>query len=566
MQTILKLKPYLESIQKHCKILSKDNLHKFIEKLAQEIEPEKRRDFLETFESFDGEEKIIDFDANTNNDFVNSIIKAINNLKTEIIKRIESIENGEYYDSDDWDTYGYEDNADCLSEDQKEAMKNLFLQADSFFLDGDLSSANQIYEALLDLFNIHTGGFMSELNDYDLEIEWLETRARHYRCIYELSLPEERVEKLLKAMTNFIEKGDSDYDHYLIDDYNHPLLQDIIDAKLGILPNFQDFLRNLQNALKEKNNQRALILFLETIYFLDGIDEVGTEVKKRNLHIGYLYWLQKLITQAKWNEIILVANEALSKIPNGYLRKEIAKILFEAAQKIQNQASMLKGKQEQFYSDPEDETFKELVVEAVKQNLKNETLQQALIILIKDHRENTINLQVKILLMLGDLQSAFKLINKTEYIGWSSDTNGTAIFVASLMSALVQTDNKCKLIKKLLEDYSSYHFGISDSKIIAQEIENSVKNIEITDSDKKTWLDFLKQIIGSRIDEIVSSQKRKAYDNAAECLGALMETFVSNNMQNESNDLREFYRNNKYRQYSAFKAEVDKAVKFSGLV
>jgi uncharacterized protein (DUF1778 family) len=93
-----------------------------------------------------------------------------------------------------------------------------------------------------------------------------------------------------------------------------------------------------------------------------------------------------------------------------------------------------------------------------------------------------------------------------------------------------------------------------------------MKDIFTKNEAKQGWFTYLEKIVVARIDGIVSNKHRKAYNRAAEALGALMECFVLNGNQPQADNLLENHRNQKYRQYSAFRREVDAAIRSSLLL
>jgi hypothetical protein len=379
-----------------------------------------------------------------------------------------------------------------LSEEHKEDLEQLFREADQFFLAGKFDLANKIYEPLLSWFNSNDDAVHFDLSDRDLQLNWRETRARHCRSVYEITVSAERVNKVIEALA--IETEMFKYRYEPLKE-NYPSLQDIFDAALCEPSGWQAFLKGFRQALNDRISSRVLVLRLEAIYLLAGTGVVAAEVRKKPTAISYLFWLDLLMTDNAWEEIASVAQEGLTKMPKGGLREQAAAILYLAGEKLADDAVILKGKREQFYSAPNDATLALLLIEAGRQNARERELQQVWNFLQSDAKDDQMSLKVKVLLMLGQLETAFKLIEKDKSLGWSYDSGGTAVFVAGLMSALTQAEAKATLVQALLKRYCESwadYYTIAETKInkaevICKEIQQGVKDIFTEDGAKQGW-------------------------------------------------------------------------------
>ena len=101
-RNLLALKPYIESIKKHCKGLSKEELLDIILGLSRDIPAKGRYDFLN---------KISDLSQKQVSPiYSEDILEQIQALKEDIHDRMDSIEDGSYYDDyDGWDHYDEEE-------------------------------------------------------------------------------------------------------------------------------------------------------------------------------------------------------------------------------------------------------------------------------------------------------------------------------------------------------------------------------------------------------------------------------------------------------------------------
>ena len=168
--------------------------------------------------------------------------------------------------------------------------------------------------------------------------------------------------------------------------------------------------------------------------------------------------------------------------------------------------------------------------------------------------------------MLGRVDETVRLmVEKAEPLGWSYSNKGVGIFFGGLLAALTQCNTDGTIIHELLKGYviSRYSYytsetNFSDSdRVIYDEIIHGLKDISVDESQKKRWFNIVRKLGGKRIDEIVSNQRRKSYNKAAEVLAALMESYHLTDQSVTASSLLTTYRNDKYKRYPAFRREVD---------
>lgn len=241
-------------------------------------------------------------------------------------------------------------------------------------------------------------------------------------------------------------------------------------------------------------------------------------------------------------------------------------VLTRAGEQTKDPESILEGKREQFCSTPHDSRLGLLIEEADRQQVKEEELESALRFLDPEVKQG--KLKVKILLMLGRIDDAYKLVRKEKPLGWSSGGTGIGVFFGGVLTALTHALPKGVTIHGLLKRYVSfsggYYFlpivgesGKGTKDRILQEIVQGLSNVSLTDAKKKKWFRFAENLGGKRIDAIVSNKHRQAYERAAQVLGSLMEGRLLNDDARGAKRLLNTYRNEKYNRYSAFRREVD---------
>lgn len=556
---ILALKPFEEAVRRHCEKLSHKELCDFIcNRAAQEISAHERADFLEKLTS--GSKKRIRGNSR------NNLISKIKLLKKAIKEHQESIEDGTFFEDYEHD-YGYDEEPPPISEEQKEELETLFAEADHLFLSDELKLAAEAYQLLLGIFRYDEDAAF----DYDIEshlnLNRREIRARYARCVYETAPSHKRLEQMIDAMEIDARQFQR---NFVSSEGDYPLLQDVLDARSGELSEWKSFLNNWKNALKNETGERAAVLFFEAVHGLDGIDGLAIEVRKSHVPVGYGYWLDKLVSDQNWNDAAAIAQEALENIPHGTFRAQAAEILSAAAQNMRDKSLILKGKREGFYSMPDENSLSVLVEEAARQNVKTEELEKALKAKIAKTYPGELN--VKILLMLGRLDDASKIVDTTTPLGWNADNTGIGVFFGGLLAALTNSDPKGKTIQTLLRQYTGKrHSYFSDpansqNKVISEEILAGVRGVFSDESKKQKWVEFVKKIGGNRIDAIVSNKHRGAYKRAAEVLGALTECCLIHRQAEQAKELLDLYRNQKYKRYSAFREEINTVLRNSEIL
>ena len=283
------LKPYLDTITGYCRSLSNQELTHMIVALAKDVPTAERVNFLEKVKSCLPDGRATKAPDSSS---VEQILDEVEALKESIEERIESIEDGSYWDDpDEWrnDSY-YDDEPDYISEDQADDLESIFDAAESLFLDDRLADARKVYEALFKLISyIDENTYFAVGEKTDIR----ESRARYCRCIYDTSDSDKRLNEFVSAMEIDVI---STYDQNIYDE-NYPLLQDVIDARLGEMADLKSFLSGWKNVLgKRELKGRSSVLLLEAVYRLEGITGVSRLAKKwkNSQPQGYLFWLKIL--------------------------------------------------------------------------------------------------------------------------------------------------------------------------------------------------------------------------------------------------------------------------------
>ncbi|MCD6197244.1 MAG: hypothetical protein J7K15_01545 [Deltaproteobacteria bacterium] len=146
------LKPYLDTITGYCSSLSNEELTDIITSLAKDVPTSGRVGFLEKLRSYLPDHRV---EMVPEAGEIEQILNDIQALRESIEERIESIEDGSYWeDRDDWeDDEYYDDDPDYVSEYQVEELESFFDYAGSLFLDDRLEDAREVYGAIFSLIS-----------------------------------------------------------------------------------------------------------------------------------------------------------------------------------------------------------------------------------------------------------------------------------------------------------------------------------------------------------------------------------------------------------------------------
>jgi len=564
-QSKMALKPYLEAIDDHCYQLSKDDLKNMIIHLAKEIPVGERRTFLSNFYSICPVKQTVP-DEIDETDIRKSIFDEIEALREEIQERVSSIENGSYWEIDDYDDdySAYDQEPDYISEDQIDELKDLFNITEGFFLDDHLTLVRDLYKKLFQLmdtfdeFDPYEYGSPIDSKTFDMK----EHRARYCRSVYETSDKSSRVQNMIDAMDICAALNSEILD---LNDEKYPMLQDVMDARPGTMPDWDDFLNQFCSELQKHKTNRSEMLLLEISFFQNGfkgIEKLARQWKAKQPR-GYLFWIQRLIEEEDWKAASDICLEVLNIFSNTSFREQAAEHLMQCANKLNQKDLILTAKREKFISSPEKENLLSLVHEAFEQNVRDEELSS----LMKQYQKSRNNfsnesLYIKFLLMAGNLKAAFALVKTERNIGWSSDKVG--IVFVSILYLVCKKSESAISIHKLLDYYAGTGNAFSSFQIeedkettsIYKEIRIGLSQYVLNSTDQTVFWEWAYDVGCGEVDRIVSNKDRRAYNRAAQILGALSECLILTDQQDKAQHLLNIYYKEKYRRFSAFRKEV----------
>ena len=536
--------------------------------LAKDVPSSGRVQFLEKIEAFlPGHKPAL----RPRPEPIEQILEDIEALKESIEERIESIEDGSYWDdTDEWEYDSYDEDPDHLSDDQSEELESFFEMAENLFLDDRLEDARKVYQALFGLIRYINGYSYFSLGP---EIDVREARARYCRCVYETADPKKRPDEFASAM-----EIDA-LDHFNGNTYNenYPLLKDVIDAKTGEMTELSSFMPAWKKRLSKQGTEaRAAVLLLEATNHLEGVDGVSKLARKwkNSQPQGYLFWLNLLKQENDLKSVIRVSKEGLKAIEEGGSRERIAEFTIDAAEKLNDAKQLLFGKREKFISQANDRNLLDLVDEAKKQNARDKEL-DTVIKFLKARKldADRKSLYVKALLMSARLSEVAAMAKNEKSVGWSYHSHAGVIFGA-VLSVLADHSEKAGAIHRLLKGYAnetsifSGRISTDDGKGVSfyGEIVDGLKQKKGIKPQAEKAFSWAEKIGKGRIDHIVSNKHRRAYEKAAQALGALADAYLAMGRKSAAKSILNEYYNEKYNRHSAFRREVKNVVRDSDLL
>jgi hypothetical protein len=564
------LKPYLETIENHCGQLSREELIQLMLSLAKDVSTSGRMHFMERLKTLSPGKSVA---KAVSSDF-KILLEEVQALKESIMERIEAIENGDYEALDDWDWENahYDDEPEMISEEQMNDLAGLFDEAGGLFLNGELWDSRSLYQALFDLLEA-----LDESEFYMPEpvVDIREERARYARCAYETSDDSQRLEAFTDAMDI---EASYRFDKRKIDD-SYPLLQDVMDAGEQDMKDIRGFYPLWEKLLEgEGAHGRPASLLVEVVYFTKGLTGVGNLAHKWGgiQPYGYLFWLDKLRQEKQWDDIVKVAKDALVTLKAGQAREKISDFLSEAGQMTGNPAIVLESSLEKLYSHPCDANLKTMLIEAVKQDQREECLTKIL-----DFHErqkgldnNEKSLYLKVLLLAGNLDKAWEIVQGAKSLGWSYSSS-VGLYFGSISTVAANFHEDAGTIRRLLTMYYgessiySYQFSVEEEtqgSFFHNEIIKGLRQARFQQSRLNKYTDWAFQIGRERIDGIVSNTHRSAYQRAAWVLGSLAEVYAAQGDVKKAGSLIHEYCKEKYNRHSAFKREVKQMISESTLL
>ncbi len=569
------LKPYLEMIRGCCEGLSSSALTHLVVGLATEVPVAERGPFLARIE------KLVGMPSGQQTHAENvlpRILGDIEALREEIAARRAAIEDGSYWEdlTERGEWYDDDDYPDALGDDNVAALEALFDGAGAFFVSSDYAAARRIYAelfGLLDECDPDGSMFVSSGSNGDI----LEARARYCRCVYETTDAERRAEEMAHVLEVDRQPGST----FSSDESSRlPVMQDVIDAQAAVMEGMEPFLRAWRALLSSRTTNRAHVLLLEVTYWLEGTEGLARLARawQSTQPRGYVYWLQKLADEQAWDRVLSVGQEGLSALAPSEFRVQVADALAAAAARQDRDDIALLARRERFLSSGRELDLVNLLQLAERRGQGESELESA-VDFLQSHKESMLGaaeLHVKALLMSGRLQTAWEEIRHEPGIGWSHGSTG--IVFGSILYVLTEGDERAATIGRVLRRYAGVPFAEeywfdSDPEDTGDqscgslpEVMAGLAQVSLSREEAVRLMTWARKIALKRIHHIVSNKHRRAYDRAAEVLGALAECCILRGQKCEATELmREICRVH-YNRHTAFRSGVRGVIDASSLL
>lgn len=573
------LKPFLDMVVSFCAGSSKDELAEVVVALAKEVSVSERSKFIARIESCS---RAPGSPEGTDANRVEALLEAIEAIDQSVTERIESIEDGTYWEIyGEWDDdYRFDEEPDYFTDQQFDRLTGLFIEADKLFVDDRLEEAREVYQALFTLIDgIEEVTVILPRHESRIKTDVREARARHCRCIYETLEGMDTIDRFMSAIA-------PDAHVTGIEDLSgecYPMIQDVIDTRPGEMKDLDSFLFSWkEELLKTELGGRRAELVLETVFRLEGIEGVAGLARawKDRQPRGYVFWVRQLKREGAWEDVNRVGMEGLDALPEGGFREWVALSMVAAGRAMNDPTIVLRGKRERFFSCVCDHNMLDLLEEAERQEARESELRVAIEFMRKrkDRKERYGEeaLFLKALLAAGELESAFEEVRKEKSIGWSSGHSGAGVVFGSVLSVVAGHSGEAVTIRTVLEEYADREFAYSMSVVrvddhkhavgLCKEILRGLEQAGCPKRERTKYFNWAKRVGEDRIDSIVSNKHRKAYRRAAEVLCALAEAYVVMGVKDKAIDLVNVFCSEKYRRHSAFRKEVRHVIGSSRLL
>jgi hypothetical protein len=563
------LKPFLESISNYCNELSKSELTTLILELAKGVGTSHRTVLLKQVKAALPGNQLIETTAATP---IDEFLNAVEALKESIEERIESIDDGSYWDhGGGWDEDYYDEEPNYVDEEQVDELAAFFYEAEDLFIDEHFAEARQAYERLFDLLD-----YVDEFSSVNLgeNMDRREARARYCRSVYETESPEKRLKRFAQAM--LVDLSSEDFPGPA--DIDLPLLRDVMDAVAADMADVDTFLPAWRSLLDGKyKTKRAADLLLEVEYQLKGMEGIARLARKwkKSQPKGYLFWLAKINEEGNDEKIDRIGKEALAALPPGDEREQVAEYMQTAAQRLGNDGCLLFATRERLFSKFNDQNLLDFVNRVPNLNDRFDELGK-----VRGKIESNLQIKkeeqalyTKVLLMQGELDQALKMEKGSKAVGWSYGNNTGMVF-SSVLSVTADRHSNATAIGELLRMYAnrtsiySNRISVEDkgSVSFAEAIVQGLAAVKFSVTKKAKYFKWAKEIGTARIEHIVSNQHRRAYDRAALVLGALAEAYAAREKTRQAKEILQHYYNEKFKRYRAFRSEVNAVVSRSLLL
>ncbi|MFQ6092438.1 MAG: hypothetical protein ACE5OR_07115 [bacterium] len=569
MATSMSFKEFMDQVEECLKTSSPDTLREILIEWAKSTHPSKRSEFLARLVPPSQREQITALDEE---------------LLEEISELAERVENGDYCEGWGWDEEIREER-DWGDESWAAEVDEFFTRVHEAMMEGHYKLARDAYARLFDILEMgeEPGHLPGSPDPKDmLETDLDEARACYLRSVYLVSPRDKRPAKLLEAMQRF---------RYQIGDELN--LQSIINADLNSLPDFSQFLSRWKNLLKTRSEHSAGYLLREAVVLSGGtsaIAQLAREEGKRHPR-AYVDWIKALEKEGNYGSMLEAAREGLASVPKDKtVRAEIGEGMIRAGELLDDKEVQLVGWREAFYSSPSLSYLLPLLSVAEQRDCFKEEMETAIFRIVSllkrakkyeaglfmedsDERQSAASesLLNQAYLLAGRYEDAFHLCENKGALGWSFGRNPKGLVIPFFLKLLSRgknqypTKNGELLWKEALAVINGYSFHTQNVEDHFRKAMDGVfQSVQLSEDEENRYMRWCIEETGRRVDAIVGEKHRRSYYKAANLLVALAEVCANRGVKSDGASLIEQY-GQKYHRHSAFKKELNVAVKRSGV-
>jgi len=425
-----------------------------------------------------------------------------------------------------------------------------------------------------------------------------EAASKHLRCVYLTEKPPDRPKALYDAISrqDFTPGTGS--------------TEGMINADSEDLSDLERFGRDWQAFLIRKGKEEPATRLLRegARLFNDtqGLERLALE-KGRQYPGLFVDWLNALEQEKKHRSMIDAALIGLETVPNNLtIRADIADSLRNAATVLHDQKLVLRSLKEALHASPSLERLLDFVDSAKSKKERSQFLDGAIARFWEIEKRSARSvrtdfesspdlfesgvpkhLELICRILKGDFAFLPALMDRSGPLGWYFGDNPNRIAVPFSLLAGWNCEeplkpNLAKLLESMAsdggrfadldhwaddeEDFNVENVAAADDpqRRLKAWLERTIAEIPIPEKDRVAYFQCAVKAVEKRTGAILSGKHRKSYWKAAQLTAAVAETDWSNGRPTAGQELIDMYLK-KYNRYPAFKRELARAVKKSGL-
>lgn len=397
------------------------------------------------------------------------------------------------------------------------------------------------------------GGDNFEISLYELEKNHLININVNILCLYALYATYQ--------YSNESNRAKNIYEYFRNENFKNISIEDSFKLGTEVLLNIDKFWYKWIILLLEKPGNIEYRLLKEAFEYNDynNYKEYVDKISENHPKI-YIDIFNFLIKNNKLNEMVEIGNKALANLDKDLIiRNDIAlylakyddknkeKCIIECFKSDTNIPNLLRMINNGYFNKYENEIKKSICITNENATFRISELKRN-VITKKDY--NYLNF------FIGNFEEVFKECSKIKTtLGWS----GSYIQYCVYLWLLYFNKNTDSIVYNNILFQTFDELGFKENTLFLDNeyklvFEKWKRQFEIPNREK--YIEWLKNIIDKRVDDIVSNNHRKSYFKAAILVVALSEVLESNKIQNKNEFINLYH--NKYSRRSLFRKELNK--------